>query len=161
MLWTHGWWGQNTFGANVNRDLEGRTISYIRHLVTSSMTARGSCSIMRVFGGLVSYDEICHGEVPVVKCNNICRACKNRLCPLYIFPAIWSQGRRFRVLWDVTFLKWPLTDMNRLNDKDLGTSKRKLQIEKVKQFHYRPELSQRVPGGSGSQISRQSAHESG
>ena len=82
----------------MNRDLEGRTVSYIRHLVTSSMLARGSWSVMRVFGGLVSYDEICHGEVPVVKGNNICRACKNRRSPVYLLPAVCSQGRRFSVL---------------------------------------------------------------
>ena len=64
-----GGWGQNTFGANVNRDLEGRTISDRRPLVTSSVLARGSWSVIRVFGGLVSCAEICNGEVLVVKFN--------------------------------------------------------------------------------------------
>jgi hypothetical protein len=76
--------GQNTFRANVNRDLEGRNISNIRHLLRSSMSARGSLSVMSAFRSLVSCANICHGEVPAVKCYNIFKVCRKKNFPLYL-----------------------------------------------------------------------------
>jgi len=50
---------------------------------------------------------------------------------------------------------------SKVTDWDLGTSKRKLLIEKVKQSHYRPEQTMSVPEVWGYQISRQSSREGG
>jgi hypothetical protein len=68
--------------ANVNRDLEGRTISSTGHLVTFSMsTGGGNFSVMSAFTTVVPCAEINHGEIPVVKCNNISKACKKEIIP--------------------------------------------------------------------------------
>ena len=57
--------------------------------------------------------------------------------------------------WEV--VKWIRLAENRVQWQHLD----KMTKAKVKQSHYRPGQALRVPGGWGSQISRQSAHEGG